>query len=127
MAGLSKSNLDAINAPWPVFSRPPDLSISQWADRERHLSPESSAEPGRWDTARAEYQRGMMDAASDPEVHTVVVMSAAQVGKTECINCIVGYHIDQDPAPLLVLQPTLEMAQAWSKDRLAPMLRDTPT
>jgi phage terminase large subunit GpA-like protein len=38
----------------------------------------------------------------------------------------VGFHIDQDPAPLLVIQPTLEMAEAWSKDRLAPMLRDTP-
>ncbi len=126
MAGLSKTDLDAGNAPWPVFTRPPDLTVSQWADRERHLSPEASAEPGRWDTSRAEYQRGIMDAVSDPEAHTVVVMSAAQIGKTEIVNNIVGFHIDQDPAPILVLQPTLEMAQAWSKDRLAPMLRDSP-
>ena len=35
-------------------------------------------------------------------------------------------HIDQDAAPILAVMPTLEMAQAWSKDRLAPMLRDTP-
>jgi phage terminase large subunit GpA-like protein len=27
---------------------------------------------------------------------------------------------------MLVLQPTVEMAQTWSKDRLTPMLRDTP-
>lgn len=67
-----------------------------------------------------------MDAVSDPSVNTIVVMSAAQVGKTEFINNIVGYHIHQDPAPMLLLQPTLEMGQAWSKDRLAPMLRDTP-
>ena len=67
-----------------------------------------------------------MDAVSDAETHTVVVMSAAQVGKTEVINNIVGYHVHQDPAPMLLLQPTLEMGQAWSKDRLAPMLRDTP-
>jgi len=66
-----------------------------------------------------------MDAVSDPHVETVVVMSSAQVGKTEVINNIVGYHIHQDPAPMLVLQPTVEMAQTWSKDRLAPMLRDT--
>lgn len=67
-----------------------------------------------------------MDAVSDYSVQTVVVMSSAQVGKTEILNNIVGYHIHQDPAPLLFLQPSLEMAHAWSKDRLAPMLRDTP-
>lgn len=67
-----------------------------------------------------------MDAVCDPTIHTVVVMSSAQVGKTEVINNIVGFYVHQDPAPILLLQPTLEMAQAWSKDRLAPMLRDTP-
>lgn len=67
-----------------------------------------------------------MDAASDSAVHTVVVMSSAQVGKTELLLCLIGFYIDQDPAPILLLQPTLEMAEAFSKDRLAPMLRDTP-
>jgi phage terminase large subunit GpA-like protein len=105
---------------------PPSLTVSEWADEYRRLSPESSAEPGRWFTSRAEYQRGIMDAVSDPAIDTVVVMSSAQVGKTEVVNNLVGYHIHQDPAPILVLQPTLEMAQTWSKDRLAPMLRDTP-
>lgn len=68
-----------------------------------------------------------MDAFSDPLCHTVVVMSSAQIGKTEVLNNLTGYHIDQDPSPMLVVQPTLQMAEAWSKDRLAPMLRDTPT
>lgn len=68
----------------------------------------------------------MLDAVTDPENHTVVLMTSAQVGKTEVINNIVGYHIHQSPCPILVVQPTLEMGQTWSKDRLAPMLRDTP-
>lgn len=67
-----------------------------------------------------------MDAVSDPEVNVVVVMKSAQTGGTEVINNTVGFHIDRDPAPILVLQPTLDMAQTWSKDRLAPMLRDSP-
>lgn len=66
-----------------------------------------------------------MDAVNDSAIHTVVVMSAAQVGKTEIINNILGFYIDQDPAPVLLIQPTLEMASAWSKDRFAPMVRDT--
>ena len=105
---------------------PPKLTVSEWSDTYRRLSPEASAEPGRWITARAEYQRGIMDAISDPAIHTVVVMSSAQVGKTEALLNVIGYHVHQDPAPILLLQPTLEMAQAFSKDRLAPMLRDTP-
>lgn len=48
------------------------------------------------------------------------------MGKTEILLNIIGYFVDYDPSPILLLQPTLEMAQTFSKDRLAPMLRDTP-
>jgi phage terminase large subunit GpA-like protein len=109
-----------------VAAPPPRLTVSQWADRFRRLSPESSAEPGRWRTSRAEYQRGIMDAISDKSIAQVVVQSSAQIGKTEILNNIVGYFIHQDPSPILVVQPTLEMSEAWSKDRAAPMVRDTP-
>jgi phage terminase large subunit GpA-like protein len=104
---------------------PPRLKVSDWADCYRKLSSESSAEPGSWNTARAPYQRAIMDAVNDPAIETVVVMSSAQVGKTEIINNIVGYYIHQDPAPMLVVQPTEKMAESWSTDRLSPMLRDS--
>lgn len=65
-----------------------------------------------------------MDAVNDHNIHTIVFMKSAQVGATEILNNIVAYYIDQDPSPTLVLQPTLQMAQAWSKDRLANMIRD---
>lgn len=105
---------------------PPDFTLSAWADHHRVLSPEASAEPGPWRTDRAPYLRGILDACSDPAVETVVAMTASQVGKTEVILNVVGFHIHQDPAPILVLEPTEQMGQAWSKDRLAPMLRDSP-
>ena len=109
-----------------VWLPPPDLTISQWADEKRRISPEASAEPGRWNTARAEYQRAIMDSISDPFVERTVIMSCAQIGKTELLLNVIGYHIDQEPAPILLTQPTLEMGEAFSKDRLATMLRDTP-
>lgn len=68
-----------------------------------------------------------MDACSDSKIQEVVVMAGAQLGKTEAILNIIGYHIDNNPCPILVLQPTLEMAQAFSKDRIAAgLLRSTP-
>lgn len=109
-----------------LWSPPPLLSVSEWADQFRQLSSESSGEPGQWRTDRAPYQKGIMDALSDPAVEQVTVMSSAQVGKTEFINNAVGYFIHQDPSPIMVVQPTVEAAKKWSKTRLAPMLRDTP-
>lgn len=108
-----------------VVEPPKKLTVSEWADEYRQLSKEASAEPGKWVTDRAPYQREIMDAISDPLVDTVVVMTSAQIGKTELLLNIIGYYVHYDPSPILLLQPTLEMAEAFSKDRLAPMIRDT--
>lgn len=105
---------------------PPELTLSQWADRYRMLSAESSAEPGRWHTDKAPYQREIMDAIGDAHIRRVVIMCAAQLGKTELLLNILGYFMAYAPAPILVMQPTLDMGQTFSKDRLAPMIRDTP-
>jgi phage terminase large subunit GpA-like protein len=110
-----------------IVAPPPDLTISEWADAKRRLSTESSPEPFAWRTARAEYQRGIMDAFSDPTVRRVVAATSAQVGKTSIVENVVGFHIDKDPSPILVVEPTLDMAETMSKDRFAPMLRDTPS
>lgn len=67
-----------------------------------------------------------MDAINDPAIREIWFIKSAQVGWTEILNNVIGYFVDQDPAPTLLVQPTLEMAEAWSKDRLAPMIRDTP-
>jgi phage terminase large subunit GpA-like protein len=109
-----------------VLSPPPSFAVSEWADRYRYLSREASAEPGKWDTDRAPYQREPMDVVADPTVEDVVLCWASQTGKTEALLNILGYYIDQEPSPILVLMPTLEMAHVFSKDRLATMLRDTP-
>lgn len=110
-----------------AYATPPEMTVSQWADAYRVLSPEASAERGRWRTDRAPYQREILDAVGDARVERVVVKSSAQVGKTEILLNAIGYYMDYDPAPMLYIQPTEDMAEAFSKDRLAPMLRDCPT
>lgn len=108
------------------FAPPPVLSISEWADQYRFLSPESSAEPGRWETKKAEYQREIMDMIRDDVIETVIIMSSSQVGKTEILLNADGFYMDQEPSPQMTVQPTIDMAQTYSKDRLAPMIRDCP-
>lgn len=108
--------------------RPPaKLTVSQWADKYRVLPRESSAESGKWDTSRAPYQRGIMDAFLDPLVEEVVLMTSAQVGKTEIILNICGFFMHLDPSPILIVHPNVTpMAEAFSKDRLAPTIASTP-
>lgn len=110
-----------------VLKPPPDLTLSEWADEYRRLSSEASAEPGRWRTSKAPHQKEIMDAITDIMVQKTVVMSGGQSGKTDAaILNTIGYYIHYEPSPIMVLQPTIQMAEAFSKDRLTPMLRDTP-
>ena len=102
---------------------PPRLSLSEWADRHFYLSAESAAEPGRWSTLP--YQRGIMDAVTDPAVEYVSLMKSARIGATKMMNATIGYHMHQDPCPILVVQPTVEDAQGYSNEEIAPMLRDS--
>lgn len=105
----------------------------EWTEQRRYLSPEANAlaadagGPVRFSTALTPYHRPILDALSDPRTEFVVCMLPSQDGKTEILNNFVGKSIDVDPGPMLVMQPTGQMGEAWSKDRLAPMLRDSPT
>ncbi len=108
-------------------ARPPEnLTVSEWADRYRYLSPESSAEAGLWRTARTPYLREPMDAFTDPNVRRIVVVSSSQMGKSEFILNAIGYIIDQDPGSTLYIQPTVEDSKKFSNLRISPMIRDCP-
>lgn len=124
---INKHTFDLLKKIFSGLKPPPPITISEWADKFRRLSPEASAEPGRWKTSKAPYQKEIMDAIGDIKVEKIIVMSAAQVGKSDaCILNPLGYFMHYDPSPIMILQPTIQMAEAFSKDRVAPMLRDTP-
>lgn len=107
-----------------LLAPPLDLTVSEWADRFRFLSPESSAEPGKWKTLS--FQREPMDCCSDIKVRRVVIKSATQMLKTATIENAIGYFAHQDPGPILVIEPGDGDAKGFSKERIAPMIRDTP-
>jgi phage terminase large subunit GpA-like protein len=105
----------------------PDYTVSSWADEHRMLSQKASAEPGRWRTDRTPYLRSIMDDLSPMSpVKTVVFMAGAQVGKTECGSNWVGFVMHHAPGPMMMVQPTVDTAKRVSKQRLAPMIEETP-
>jgi phage terminase large subunit GpA-like protein len=106
------------------FEPPPRLTVSDWADANRVLSSESSASPGMWRTSTTPYLREIQDALGDSHTETIVFLKSAQVGATEALINALMYALDNDPGPAMYIMPTLELAGALSKDRLAPALRD---
>lgn len=67
-----------------------------------------------------------MDAISDRHIEKVVIQASSQVGKSEILLNAVAYFARYKPRPLLLIQPTVEMAEDFSKKRIGPMIRDSP-
>lgn len=107
------------------FEPVPDLTVGEWADRYRILSKESSAEPGKWRTDRTPYMVEIFNCITDSITESVTIMSSAQIGKTEMLLNILGRYIHLDPCSILFVQPTVDDAKAFSKERVEPMIRDT--
>ena len=104
---------------------PPKLKISQWASRYRRLARESSAEPGLWRNEKTPYLVDVMDSVNHPRTQEIIIQASSQVGKSEVLLNVLGYFIHQDPAPILCVFPNLDLCETFSKDRIAPMIRDT--
>ena len=120
---VETASVDAmVAAVLAAFRPPPTLSLSEWADRHFYLSAESSSEPGPWTTLP--FQKGWMDAMSDPDIPKVTVMKSARVGYTKSFVALIGYYAAHDPCSMLILQPTDEDAKGFSDEELDPMFRD---
>ena len=128
---MENQNRRALTELWrstmSLFRPPKKQTVSEWADENRILSTEYSAEPGRWKTDRAPYQREIMDCFTQPGIWQIVIMASAQVGKSEIELNMMGCAIANDPGPMLYIQPTESMAEDYSKRRIAPMIAACPT
>ena len=89
------------------------------------MLPADAAEPGRWKTSRVPYMREVMNSFTDNRIHRIAVKASAQVAKSEVLLNIVGRYAHVDPCTIMLIQPTLEMAQDFSKARLSRMIQDT--
>ena len=106
--------------------RPPSNELpSVWSNKNRMLSPEAAAMPGKFRIEKTPYMREPMDASVDPECEGWCMIKSSQVAYSELLNCLIANRACVNPGPMMMMQPTLEMAEGYSKDRISPMIRDT--
>jgi len=132
MAQTSQIDQDALVREWycravaEAWQPDPLITVSEWAERYRELSAMSAAEPGPWRNERTPYLREIMDCLSATSiVEEVDFQKASQVGGTECGNNWVGYIIDVDPGPSLMVMPSIDIAKRSSRQRLAPLISES--
>jgi phage terminase large subunit GpA-like protein len=56
----------------------------------------------------------------------IVVMKGSQLGFTEALINIMFYYMVHDPCPILCVEPTIGVAEKFSKQRLAPSIAECP-
>lgn len=109
------------------FLRPPeDLSVSDWAEKYRVLDSKTSAMPGPWRNDKTPYLTGIMDELRNYETEEIIFCKCTQVGGTEALQNMLGYVVQQDPSPSMVVYPTDTLAESVSVNRLQPMFNASP-
>jgi phage terminase large subunit GpA-like protein len=105
----------------------PRITVSEWSNTKRILTSTSSSEVGKWRTNRVPYLRLPMDLlGKTSDVQKVICMKGAQLGWTELGNNWIGYTMDLDPGPILLVMPTDAAVKKNSTTRIAPMIKNTP-
>jgi phage terminase large subunit GpA-like protein len=106
---------------WPATLKP-----SEWAQQNRILPGHVTVEPGPWRNERTPYLVGIMDAISEKGIEGVVVLKAAQVGFSEALRNLLGFWIDHEPGPALVVMPDNKSGGELIEERIKPLLEFTP-
>lgn len=122
---IMNSVLSLMSSVWKNWLPPKKITISEWAEENVIISAEYGMEPGPYSCSRAPYQKEIMDTFGDPDIERVTIKSSAQVGKSQLLLNIIGYFSAIDPCPILVMNPTIKLSEAFSKDRVTPFFRDT--
>ena len=105
------------------FEAPFTGSIPQWLNK--HVSfPDGSPKPGKFDIGICPWLNDVYAAIQDPSIEVVIMEGAAQTYKTGVTETIIPYWIVNDPAKILRIHHTKDIADNFTKTRLLPLLNN---
>ena len=102
--------------------KPPEkLLPSEWAEKNISI-PIGNAIPGPIRFDNAPYQIEPLNMTVNPLCSKITLMWGAQTGKTQLINCAIGYNIDHDPNSQIMMQPSQGDLHTWLETKFNPMV-----
>jgi phage terminase large subunit GpA-like protein len=106
----------------------PKITVTEWACENRTLSLANSTRPGKYDIKYTPYLEEIGDClSSHSPVEEIIFKKSNQVGATQLLNNWIGSTIDNDPAPMLMVLPTEDLAKRNSVLNIASMISETPS
>jgi phage terminase large subunit GpA-like protein len=115
---------------WEVLAGAADpgerLPPAAWAEGRIYLSQRVTPFWGPLSLDHSPYLRGLLDAFVCPQYREYWHVLAAQVGKSTLEKILIGYLIDQDPGPAMIVYPDMHDAKRKSRKHLQTVVRDTP-
>lgn len=108
------------------LSPDPDIGFDEWADTYRHLPPDSS-EPGKFRLSRTPFMRDILrDLSPASDIEEVVLVKGGQISGSETANNFLGAVIHLSPSRAMMVQPTVDAAKDYMRERINPLLEYTP-
>ncbi len=105
---------------------PKTLLPSEWAE-QNIVVPDGPHAGSRYTFDEAPFWREPLDnMGTQSPTNEVAVKKSIQVGFTMCLQCWMGYIIDQAPAQTGLVYPTVQSVQDFNRDKLEPMIEVTP-
>ena len=109
------------------WRRDPEMGIGDWAETYMSLPQETSAERGQYRISRTPYvQKVFEDLSPGSPFSNVVLQWGAQTAKSTVGLCWVGFTLHLNPGPMMLVQPTLDLAKNFSKERITTLINNTP-
>lgn len=103
------------------------LDPVDWSNKYLVLPSKSSAEPGPYNSKRFPFNEEIMNRFKpDDEAEVVVFMKGSQIGATTTAMAMLGWTFDQNPCPVMMVLPTITLAQRTSKQKINPLIEETP-
>lgn len=109
-----------------AWNPPEKLKPSEWAEQFRYLPSNVAAEPGKYKNSRTPYIAGIIDALTEPYLEEIVILKAAQVGYTTSLQTLIGWAIDREPAPALLVMPSQDECRKVVQEQIVPLIDNTP-
>lgn len=106
---------------------PVDVAFGAWSEENVVLPSEAAATPGAWRGDVVPYM-AEIEQCLEPShpARRVVIAKGAQLAFTTLGNNWLMYLAANRPSPMLALQPTVEGAQNWHKEKLRPQIDASP-
>lgn len=102
-------------------------TAGEWACENRYMPGDITSRPGPYNLDAFPFCREPLEWMSPCNpTENVVLVWGSQTGKTTMLENVIGQRIHQAPCPMMMMRPTLDSAEEWSKIRFQALVNSSP-